>query len=416
MNIKQLVVGIDILDNYTLVSTCQDPSEGVITYSPDKENEDFKIPVAAYKLPGSEKWVFGEEAVKASERFGEKYKTDLLATAIRDAENEGMEKAEDQILLLGKFISYLLHLPDETSFSRVNALVITKRQVEPIAQTVVIKAVKSVGIGIPSVRVISYNESFFFYALSQPIGLWRSGVQLYDYSDRLFESLNMSIDHGTVPALVKAEKYEYKDMIPFFGADRRKLDERFFNIASEDLKRPVSGTYLTGEAFNERWEQKTLRFICTRSRAFKGQNLYTKGACYAAADDVKLIRISQRYLFLDEDSVMTNVGVRALSGGREIQLAVSDAGEKWYRAGKSLEVLLGHDREVIVVLTDIKDRNERNVVIRLDWLPERPDRASRVRLTFKFTSPEKLGITIEDLGFGEIFRSTGEKRKEEIQL
>ena len=416
MNIKQLVVGIDILENYTLVSTCQDPSQGVVTFSADKENEDFRIPVAAYKLPGREKWVFGEEAVAHADKFGEKYKTDLLGNAIKEAETSGIDRNRPSIEILGKFISFLLHLPEETFTSRVNALVITKRYVEPLAQAVVTEAVKAAGIGIPSVRVISYNESFFFYALSQPIGLWRSGVQLYDYSDRLFESINMSIDHSTTPALVKTEKTVHKDMIPFFGGDRRKLDERFLQIATEDLKRSVSGTYLTGEAFNERWEQKTLRFICTRSRAFKGQNLYTKGACYAAADDVKLIRISQRYLFLDEDSIMTNVSVRALSGGREVLLPVSDAGEKWYRAGKSLEVLLSHDREVIVVLTDIKDHNERNVVMRLDWLPERPDRASRVRLDFKFLTPEKIRITVQDLGFGEIFRSTGEKREEDILL
>lgn len=416
MNYTQLVVGIDIDENNAQVSVCHDPSEGVVTYSTDETGENFKIPVAAYKLPGSDRWAFGEEALISAKGFEAEAERDILGKAIRDAKEKGVDPESESILLLGRFLSFLLKLPRETLSCRVNALVITKRHIEPVFLQVVKEAVKSAGISIPSVRVISYGESFFFYALSQPIGLWRSGVQLYDYSDGLFESMNISIDHSTTPAIVKADKTSHDDMVPFFGADRRKLDEKFSLIAKEDLKNPVSGTYLTGEAFIERWEQKTLRLICTRSRVFTGQNLYTKGACYAACDDVKLLRITSRYLFLDEDSLMSNVSVRALSGGREILIPVADAGEKWYNAGKKTELLLGHDRELIVVISDIKDKNERNVVMRLDWLPDRPDRASRIEVIFTFLSPERFSVTVKDLGFGELFRSTGESRIEEIVI
>ena len=65
---------------------------------------------------------------------------------------------------------------------------------------------------------------------------------------------------------------------------------------------------------------------------------------------------------------------------------------------------------------DILDRDERNKVIRLDFLPVRPDRAGRVKLEFSFLSAEKLTVTITDLGFGEIFRSTDRSVKEEILI
>ncbi len=129
-----------------------------------------------------------------------------------------------------------------------------------------------------------------------------------------------------------------------------------------------------------------------------------------------LIRISRRYLYLGQDSLLTNVSLRAISRGREALLPIADAGSKWYESSKSMEVLLGHDRELIVVLTDIKDRSERNAVIRLDWMPMRPERASRVKVEFEFLSAKRLRVKVTDLGFGEIFRATGEKRKEEIKL
>ncbi len=413
---NRLVVGIDFNEKYTQISVCHDPSEGVITYSRNKESEDFRIPVAAFKVPGSEKWVFGDEAVHGAAGFKMKHETDLLEKAFQAAESRKLLKDSQAIHILGKYISYLLKLPLETSLSRVNGLCITQREVHPASKRVFEEAVRSAGIGIPSIKVISYSESFFFYALSQPIGLWRNGALLYDYSDNAFESDYLDIDHGTAPVLVRDVRKKRDGMTPFYGSDRKKLDEKLVAIAMEDLKKSVSGTYLTGEAFNERWEQKTLRYICTRSRVFKGQNLYSKGACYAAADEVELIRISKRYLFLGKDSLTTNVSIRAISGGREVLLPIADAGGKWYDQSKSMEVLLGHDRELIVVLTDIIDRSERNVVIRLDWMPSRPERASRIRAEFEFQSEKKLTVTVTDLGFGEIFRATGEMRKEEILL
>ena len=149
---------------------------------------------------------------------------------------------------------------------------------------------------------------------------------------------------------------------------------------------------------------------------FKGQNLYSKGACYAAANDVDLIRISRRYVYIGDDSLVTNVSIRAVAEGKEVLLTVADAGEKWFDAGSSMELMLGHDRELILVLTDIADRNERNKVIRLDWLPVRPDRAGRIKADFRFLSRDRLLLGIKDLGFGEIFKSSGKEKEEEIML
>ncbi len=413
---NRLVLGIDLSEKHALVSFCLDPAEGVVTYSKEEGKDDFRIPVAAFTVPGSGNTFFGEEAVKSAESFEMEYETGLFEKALKRAEEGyGFEESRE-VQLFGSFLSWLLKLVPETALSKVMAMCVAVRKVNPFSGKVLNAACSSVGIGIKSVRVMSYAESFFFYALSQPVGLWRNGVLLYDYSDTCFESAILEADHSTTPAIVRFTRKERDDMVPFFGSDRRKLDEKFLSIVSDDIGTGVSATYLTGEAFNERWEQRTLRYICTRSRVFKGQNLYSKGACYGAADMVDLIRISRRYLYLGEESLTINVSVRAVSGGKEVLLPISDAGDRWYDAGNSLEVLMGHDRELIVVLTDIQDKSERNVVIRLDWLPERPERASRIKAEFKFLSADKLLITVTDLGFGELFRSTGIVRSEEVIL
>lgn len=416
MNNNRLVIGIDLNNDHSLVSFCLDPSDGVKTYSREEGKDDFRIPVAAFTVPGSGNTFFGEEAVRSAEGFEMEYETGLFEKALERAEEGNGFEESREIKIFGEFLSWLLRLVPETALSKVMALCITVRNVNPFSGKVLNAACSSVGIGIKNLKVMSYAESFFFYALSQPVGLWRNGVLLYDYSDTLFESAALETDHSTTPALVRFTRKEREGMVPFFGTDRRKLDEKFLSIVSDDIRNGVSATYLTGEAFNERWEQRTLRYICTRSRVFKGQNLYSKGACYGAADMVDLIRISRRYLYLGEESLTVNVSVRALSRGKEILIPVSDAGDRWYDAGDTIEVLMGHDRELIVVLTDIQDKSERNVVIRLDWLPERPERASRIKAEFRFLSVKKLLIKVTDLGFGELFRSTGIVRTEEVIL
>ncbi len=409
-------MGIDLNENQALVSFCLDPSEGVVTFSREAGKDDFSIPVAAFTVPGSGNRFFGEEAVRSAAGFEMDYETGLFEKALKRAEEGNDYQDSREVRVFGEFLSWLLKLPPETALSMVASLCITVRKVHPLSGDVLKAACKAAGIGIKNIKVLSYAESFFFYALSQPVGLWRNGAILYDYSDSLFESGVLETDHSTTPAIVRYTRKVREGMVPFFGVDRKKLDEKFLSIVSDDIKTGMSATYLTGEAFNERWEQRTLRYICTRSRVFKGQNLYSKGACYGAADMVDLIRISRRYLYLGEESLTVNVSVRAISGAKEVLLPVSDAGERWYDAKNTLEVLMGHDRELIVVLTDIKDKSERNVVIRLDWLPERPERASRVRAEFRFLSAKKLSITVTDLGFGELFRSTGLMREEEVVL
>ena len=55
-------------------------------------------------------------------------------------------------------------------------------------------------------------------------------------------------------------------------------------------------------------------------------------------------------------------------------------------------------------------------MMRLVGLPHRPARATRVRMTIYFSAPGCCHIEVEDLGFGEFYRSTGMVWKREIMF
>ena len=47
-------------------------------------------------------------------------------------------------------------------------------------------------------------------------------------------------------------------------------------------KKVVSSVFLTGDGFENNWYPNSLRVLCNGRRAFMGNNLYSKGACYTA--------------------------------------------------------------------------------------------------------------------------------------
>ena len=68
------------------------------------------------------------------------------------------------------------------------------------------------------------------------------------------------------------------------------------------------------------------------------------------------------------------------------------------------------------MITPITGNDVRCVVLRADALPDRPERACRVKLDFIMESVDILKCTITDLGFGEIFPATGNVMEERINI
>ena len=59
---------------------------------------------------------------------------------------------------------------------------------------------------------------------------------------------------------------------------------RLFQIIGDCFQgRIVSSAYLTGDGFDGGWMKRSVSLLCQGRRAFMGKNLYSKGACYAAA-------------------------------------------------------------------------------------------------------------------------------------
>ena len=95
---------------------------------------------------------------------------------------------------------------------------------------------------------------------------------------------------------------------------------------------------------------------------------------------------------------------------------MADAGENWYDQGVTYDIVLGASRTVPLVLTPLDGKGAETIEVELPGLPDRPPKASRLRLTVSFEAENRMKVEVEDMGFGEFFPSTGKKWQKIIEF
>ena len=96
--------------------------------------------------------------------------------------------------------------------------------------------------------------------------------------------------------------------------------------------------------------------------------------------------------------------------------AVMDAGVNWYEAEKEFDIILEGGNELRFVITPLTGGNVTHRSIALDGLPERPAKTTRLNIHVEMTAVDQAAITVEDMGFGEFFPSSGKAWTHNIQV
>lgn len=99
--------------------------------------------------------------------------------------------------------------------------------------------------------------------------------------------------------------------------------------------------------------------------------------------------------------------MRALRNGQEAYFAVLDAGSSWYETSADYEVILESGDTVEFIITPLTGGKVMDRKVQLTGIPQRPRAATRLSVHLEMTSVNQANVTIEDLGFGELFPSSG---------
>lgn len=402
---QNLILGMDLCNEWTQISYFNTRTFEVEKIALDPQSkEDAKSNVV--------------ETILAVSREG----TDLvIGNQAREKEEEGYILVEDILLpnrdsivimetevsmeqILARFLRKLLILAKrEFPNQNIKKIVVTMEHLNFTILKRVYGAFSSLGIQRDRVHVISHEQSFIYFALSQKKELWMNDVVLFEYNSKGLYYHKINIDRRNRPMLVVSET---KDFTEAFSKDTVVQSAEDFSYLFDTLaesamhKQIISTVYLTGPLFEEAWMQQSLHRLCAGKRVFVGQNLYCYGAAYAAREEVAPSKFTE-FALLSKESIPVAVGMQLYTKGSNREMSLLQAATPWYEVDYVYHMIVDEEEELKLNIYNLLKKTTTARMLSLDGIGARTNRMTRIELRLRCTNQNTLVVTMKDLGFGE---------------
>jgi hypothetical protein len=421
-----VLVGYDLGEQYSQISYCiygQTDVEMAATVTGTKQ---YNIPTMLCKRKGTGQWYFGKDAVKHREEE-DMCPVEGLLTLAGKGEKVTVDGEEfDAVALLTLFVKRSMTLlsliaPPE----RIDGLLFTvdcldERMVEILSQVAA-----NLMLRTKQIYLQSHTESLYYFVLHQPPELWTYQVLACEHDGVRLKLYRMECNKRTTPivTLIEEQVYETLPIPPETEEEEirrdacRMADEKFLNILQKLCSgRIISSAYLLGDGFRTEWNEQSLQFLCHNRRVFKGNNLFSRGACYGLLEKFEPSEMGQKHVFLGKDKLKSNIGMNVYRQGKETYYALLDAGENWYEVHKECDFLLEREKELAFVITPVngKEREVREILLQGGSMQDAP--FTRYHMEISMCSPDTVQVRVADLGFGELFSSSGQVWEEKFQV
>ena len=250
-----------------------------------------------------------------------------------------------------------------------------------------------------------YRESFYYHTLCQKQELWARNVGLFLFGGEDVTFFRLDLNFRTKP--VTASVREGKTVS--LKGDPKGKDQKFHRLIEESLKEELySSIYLVGEGFDRSWAQKsTAASVPGKAESVCPGTICLPGAPALPPGKKVEEKSLKNYLYAGDALIRFNVGMDMKINGCPAYYPLVTAGVNWYETEKECEFLLEGTSALVFVVSSMEEGKRRRYGMALPGLPERPDRATRIRLHVEFDSPDRCRITAEDLGLGELFPASG---------
>lgn len=415
---KGSILGYDLSEKYCQISYYNESEEEPETL--DVASDNYQIPLILGRT--KDRWVYGVEAKKLKVLGQCVVVDDLFVKAMNRRKVAFGKKIYDAVWLLAQFIRLTLRPFDEIEYLTFST---------PFTNVDISKMLKGIGqhLGISKEKIYvqDYKESFCQYMFYQPKELWQYESALF-YCDAqrinayMLKKLNVVNSKEkelfvTVDEVANADIKEL-EVIHLLSNDEKKAksaDESFKSFIQNVFeKKVISSVYLTGEAFENNWYPNSLKVLCNGRRAFVGNNLYSKGACYTS---LRMCRgQSEGPVYLDETKMTQQISLRMRVNGKEGWYPIVSWGTRWYEADGEWEVLLEDASDIEVHIESLAGDELQVERVSLKGLPERTDYSLRLRIEIMFLEEKLCRLTFRDIGFGDFYPATQFRVTKEIHL
>lgn len=418
---RSLIVGLDLCNDYTQISCYSNKTFEPESISMMKDQEKYFIPTVLGVKNDTKDWVYGEEAILIQNTQAGVVVDDLLTKIEKNIETEIFGVKFQPVALLEKYLrKCLLLLKVYYPSNSIQKIVVTVKSYSEIITDTVYRAMEGLGIGKDRAYVQSHLQSYQYYALNQAKELWANDIGLFEFDESGLFYHQITINRKSHPYIVGMIDKDCTGTLSYDMLEELKDSENleyiFENIANSLLfKQVVSTVYVTGKGFEGTWSDNVLKNLCVGRRVFKGQNLYTKGACYAAKEMTGEHKFDD-YLFLSDDMIMSTFQICGYYDAKTADIVLAKAGTPWNGIDERLDLILDDEQTVTVTVHDVMKKEITSHTVELSGLQKRPNKLTRVELRIRFLNKSTAIITIKDKGFGDFYPSTNRIWEKEIRI
>ena len=404
-----LSVGIDLCDDYTAVCI--------------NEERSLIIPTVICREKMSEKWYIGEEAYSITLK-GQGVMTDKLVKLLQKGGTSTISKKtyKAEELLTEYFHALMDMVLGERHIKDIDKLVLCIRKPDINLMDKLTEILVNVGIIKENISIISHEEAFCYYTLSQDKKLYNNMVCMFDLSDEELSYYEFKVVRGTGRNIAVAEGTDLEEAfhIDILKNDSgRKLGDRIILSCAKKMmeEKIFSAVFLTGKGFESLdWTKDFKEYICRRRRVLSEQGLFARGAAILAMDRLKPKSEFSYEIFCDT-RFKTELSLKLVVNNRNSKLILTAAGENWYGYSAYVEFIPSEQNYVDIDIMPVdRYKDKKTARISLNEFPKRPDRCTRVGMRLKLIAPGRLGIVLKDKGFGELYPGSGIEIHEEIDI
>lgn len=334
------------------------------------------------------------------------------------SKNGGLGEMERLVNFVEALIEYAVRLSKNTQIDKI-CITVEHFQIDILDCISVI--MDRLQIGRDKWIIIGHEESYAYYAYNQRKELYVSGVMLLNYKkDGIYAHLMRNGKRSGTEVIMENRYVLESDTVrAACGGSSGLADIQKEIIAwlSKPLQEHiVSSVYLTGEGFQvETFPDEFTRFLCGHRKVFAGQNIFVKGACFAAYEEAYK-NLFGNVVLACQNRVTTGIEMDILERGVKKRLRVVKPGTNWYQARRKMDFILDDVNRIVLMMKPCDTGKEYTEEIDISEIPYYKGKMTRIGLEFDFHAHDRCTVVVKDKGFGDFVKSSGKVLYQELML
>lgn len=406
----QLVYGIDICQDVTQISTIRQAGKEPEELCFDMNTQEKLLPTVLY-LGDNGTWYVCEEAYAQAEiEQGEVLKNFFHASFSKE-EITYKETVYASVFLLQCYLKELLkRLETIARGSKPDSVVITCEEMNQNEAAVQKLQMVLEEAGLATVcTACSHLESFVSYMVHQGEALWKNGSAAFEYGTDGISFYHIKTYATREKKQLLADYAIYKDPIlagmPWENAEEEKKAAFSFGQQAGLLlnRRQAMSLFITGRGFAGNFAMEQIQAVSANRRLFKGQNLYTQGACYAAYERTRGNAVSLPQTYMPEQLV-AEITLKIEQNGKEEWMVLAKVGEKYTNIKQVFDVIVKGEPEFCFSIQRI-GTEPYHLMLGLPIKGVKKE-LNRYQLRLFFLHRDRCVLQIKDMGFGAFHPTT----------